>query len=171
MLPIMLSLLRPPRDFRPRILVDDILTARNLIRDGAGVGLLPGFMTDRYVTAGRLERLALATGHLAGSLAIMYPSSGQVPRKVAAFRDFLIDRPEGPPILSEGLGHDSALGPSSSRWRVSSATSMSDGPPPHSVTNDRCFLWCVSPGSNSPGSPGRVSISPNSIPSFKPTSI
>jgi DNA-binding transcriptional LysR family regulator len=92
-MPAMLKRLRPPRDFRPRVVVDDILTLRNLVRDGAGVGLLPRFVTEPYVAEGRL--VAIMPSHTLGNthhLSIVYPSSGQVPRKVTAFRDFLVER-------------------------------------------------------------------------------
>jgi len=94
----MMSLLRAPKDFRPRIVVDDILTLRNLVKDGAGIGLLPRFVTEPYVAEGRLK--AIMPGHTMGttSLSIVYPSSGQVPRKVTAFRDFLVERLTAKPL-------------------------------------------------------------------------
>ena len=97
-MPAMMSLLRAPKDFRPRIVVDDILTLRNLVKDGAGIGLLPRFVTEPYVAEGRLK--AIMPGHTMGttSLSIVYPSSGQVPRKVTAFRDFLVERLTAKPL-------------------------------------------------------------------------
>lgn len=91
-MPAMLRLVRVPKGFSPRVLVDDVLTQRDLVRDGAGVGLLPGFVTEPYVAEGRLQ--PVMPGHALGAanISIVYPSSGQVPRKVTAFRDFLIER-------------------------------------------------------------------------------
>jgi DNA-binding transcriptional LysR family regulator len=97
-MPAMLAFLRPPKDFRPRVLVDDILTLRNLVREGAGVGFLPRFVTEAYVAEGRLQETL--SSHAIGnvSLMIVYPSSGQVPRKVVAFRDFLVERLKARPL-------------------------------------------------------------------------
>jgi DNA-binding transcriptional LysR family regulator len=98
LMPAMLPMLRAPKDFRPRILVDDMLTMRNLVRDGAGIGLLPRFVTETYVAEGRLQPIAVASKLGASALAIVYPSSGQVPRKVTAFRDFVIERLKARPL-------------------------------------------------------------------------
>lgn len=74
-----------------RFLTDDLLLARDLIRDGAGIGLLPGLAASSYVRDGLIESVPIAQRVPAGShLSFVYPSSGQVPRKVTAFRDFLI---------------------------------------------------------------------------------
>ncbi|NJD19269.1 MAG: LysR family transcriptional regulator [Gemmatimonadetes bacterium] len=74
-----------------RFLVDDFFLARDLLRDGAGVGLLPDFVASRHLRDGLLEEVGLADFRPpAGPLVLLYPSSGQVPRKVAAFRDHLV---------------------------------------------------------------------------------
>lgn len=73
-------------------LVDDFLVARDLLRDGLGVGILPGFVARTYVREGLLEEVTLPElAPMTGDLVALYPSSGQVPRKVAAFRDFLVE--------------------------------------------------------------------------------
>ncbi len=74
-----------------RFLTDDLLLARDLIRDGVGVGLLPGLVASAYVRDGLIETVPIAQRVPGGTnLYFVYPSSGQVPRKVIAFRDFLI---------------------------------------------------------------------------------
>lgn len=74
-----------------RFLTDDLLLARDLIRDGVGIGLLPGLAASGYVRDGLIESVPIAQRVPAGThLYFVYPSSGQVPRKVTAFRDFLI---------------------------------------------------------------------------------
>ncbi len=74
-----------------RFLTDDLLLARDLIRDGVGIGLLPGLAASSYVREGLIESVPLAQRVPVGThLYFVYPSSGQVPRKVIAFRDFLI---------------------------------------------------------------------------------
>jgi hypothetical protein len=99
-MPAMLKLVRPPKEFRPRVVVDDILTLRNLVADGVGVGLLPRFVTEPHVAEGRLQ--AIMPSHTLGSthLSLVYPSSGQVPRKVTAFRDFLVERLKARPLVA-----------------------------------------------------------------------
>jgi DNA-binding transcriptional LysR family regulator len=97
-MPATLALLRVPKGFRPRVVVDDMLTLRNLVRDGAGIGLLPAFITDRHVAEGRLQPVELSGGLASASLSLVYPSSGQVPRKVTAFRDFLLERLKARPL-------------------------------------------------------------------------
>lgn len=91
-MPAMLRVVRAPKDFQPRVLVDDVVTLRSLVRDGAGVGILPRFVTEPDVAEGRLR--AIMASHTLGDarLSLVYPSSGQVPRKVTAFRDFLLER-------------------------------------------------------------------------------
>ena len=65
---------------------------RALARDGAGVGMMPRFIAAPYVSLGELEDVELGEpASLRATLYILYPSSGQVPRKVTAFRDFLIE--------------------------------------------------------------------------------
>jgi DNA-binding transcriptional LysR family regulator len=72
--------------------VDDFLLARELLREGVGVGLLPSFVASSYVREGLLEEVPLGDlSAVPGELVLLYPSSGQVPKKVAAFRDFLVD--------------------------------------------------------------------------------
>jgi DNA-binding transcriptional LysR family regulator len=76
----------------PQFSVDDFLLARELLRDGVGIGLLPSFLARSYVREGLLEEVALGDlSVMPGELVLLYPSSGQVPKKVAAFRDFLVD--------------------------------------------------------------------------------
>ncbi len=70
---------------------DDFGLVRELLRNGVGVGLLPGFMVRDDLREGMLEEVTLADLPLtAGELVLLYPSAGQVPKKVTAFRDFLV---------------------------------------------------------------------------------
>lgn len=82
-----------------RFLCDDFLLVRNLVSQGAGVGLLPRFVADAYVRDGSLEMVPVGNGPALGAaFVLLYPSSGQVPRKVTAFRDFLIERLKKAPL-------------------------------------------------------------------------
>lgn len=70
--------------------VDDFFLARDLMRDGVGVGVLPSFVARNYVQDGLLEEVSpKCPAILAGHLVMLYPSSGQTPLKVKAFGDFL----------------------------------------------------------------------------------
>jgi DNA-binding transcriptional LysR family regulator len=74
-----------------RILCDDFYFLREAIRAGAGVGPLLPYIAEPAVTSGELVRVL--TAHRVGraTLYLVYPSRKNVPRKVTAFRDFLLD--------------------------------------------------------------------------------
>lgn len=85
-----------------RVVSDDMSCSRELVRAGAGIGLLPTFTTDADVAAGHLVRVlprwAVRTGHLY----LVCPGSRHLPRKVTAFRDFVLEalrtRPLAPSV-------------------------------------------------------------------------
>lgn len=64
---------------------------RAALRAGAGVGPLPSFYAAAEVTAGTLARVLPAWASPAGSLYLVYAGGKHIPRKVTAFRDFLIE--------------------------------------------------------------------------------
>ncbi len=75
-----------------QFLVDDFLLARDLIRDGVGVGVLPNFVAHAYLREGLLEEVPVSgAAVMGGELMMLYPSSGQTSKKVTAFRDFLVE--------------------------------------------------------------------------------
>ncbi len=82
-----------PKDAPTRFRCDDLLLARSLAREGAGICFLPSFTAAPFVREGWLEPLGLPDLMRArkADLAVLYPSSGQVPRKVTAFRDFVLE--------------------------------------------------------------------------------
>ena len=88
---------RVTRLFKPELesvqfFVDDFVLARDLMRDGVGVGVLPTFVARAYVREGLLEEVPVSGVAAMGSdLVMLYPSSGQTPKKVTAFRDFIVD--------------------------------------------------------------------------------
>jgi DNA-binding transcriptional LysR family regulator len=87
-----------PREANLRFVCDDFFLVRELVRDGAGVGLLPYFVADPYVRDGLLEPVPVSDVFSGNSFFLLYPSSGPVPRKVAAFRDFLLERFKKAPL-------------------------------------------------------------------------
>ncbi len=82
----------------PRVVADDFLFAREALRAGAGIGLLPTFLAWPDVAAGRL--VALLPRHVVsgGSFVLLHPKTRHVPRKVTAFRDFLLEHVEAHPL-------------------------------------------------------------------------
>lgn len=84
--------LRDVDDVTPRIACDDIIMLRELIVAGAGIGMLPVALAHAAVASGALVGV-LRDHHTEhrSALYLVYPSSGQVPRKLEAFRDFLVD--------------------------------------------------------------------------------
>lgn len=75
-----------------QVIVDDFILARELIRDGLGIGLLPNFVARAYVREGLLEEVPLGGPPvMEGQFVLLYPTSGQSPKKVTAFRDFLLE--------------------------------------------------------------------------------
>jgi DNA-binding transcriptional LysR family regulator len=76
---------------RGRLATDDMTFARAAARQGVGIALLPGFLAEPDVAAGALVRVLPRWSATSGTLWLVTPSARQVPRKVAAFRDFLIE--------------------------------------------------------------------------------
>ena len=73
-----------------RFLCDEFAVIRDLAREGAGLAFLPDYFAAPYVRSGQLESVQIPGRAMSAPLVLLYPSSGQVPRKVVAFRDFLL---------------------------------------------------------------------------------
>ncbi|UQA57238.1 LysR family transcriptional regulator [Polyangium aurulentum] len=69
----------------------DFSFVRAALRAGAGVGSLPAFMATEDLAAGRLVRVLPSFGRAVGVLFVVYPAARHVPRKVIAFRDFVLE--------------------------------------------------------------------------------
>jgi len=84
------SLALPP-GVKPRVVSDDFFFLREVLRAGVGVGMLPAYLGEPAVKRGELVRVLPAFRERAtGRLVILYPSGRRVPRKVTAFRDYLL---------------------------------------------------------------------------------
>lgn len=70
---------------------------RSMLRAGAGIGPLPGFFGVEDIHGGRLVRVLPEWSWGSGSVYIVYPGARHIPKKVTAFREFLIEsfRPAG----------------------------------------------------------------------------
>jgi DNA-binding transcriptional LysR family regulator len=80
---------------RGRLVCDDMFFAREATRHGGGIGLLPSFLAESDVAAGRLARVLPRFAARGGHLWIVFPEARHVARKVAAFRDFLVESLRG----------------------------------------------------------------------------
>jgi DNA-binding transcriptional LysR family regulator len=74
-----------------RIVCDDLLFVRDALMAGAGLGTLPTFVAAPEVEAGRLVRVLPRFERRAGTLHIVSPAARHQPRKVAAFRDLVLE--------------------------------------------------------------------------------
>lgn len=74
-----------------RIACDDMLFLRDAVRAGAGLGLLPEFLAEPEVLSGALVRVLPRFERQAGYLHLVTPAARHVPRKVAAFRDLVVE--------------------------------------------------------------------------------
>jgi DNA-binding transcriptional LysR family regulator len=80
-----------PKNVTARVSANEFLFLREAARAGAGLALLPAFMAEPLLATGELMRVLPQWTLSVGSLIMLYPSGGAPPRKVTAFRDFLLD--------------------------------------------------------------------------------
>ncbi|NNC04352.1 LysR family transcriptional regulator [Corallococcus exiguus] len=80
------------------VLADDMLFLREAAKAGAGIALLPSFLALADVTSGQLVRVMPRYTLSTTSLTMLHPRAQHVPRKVSAFRDFLIDFLQARPL-------------------------------------------------------------------------
>lgn len=74
-----------------RIAATDFTFVRAVLRTGAGIGMLPAFTAARDVSEGHLVRVLPAWSRAAGTLYVVYPVTKHLPKKVAVFRDFVLE--------------------------------------------------------------------------------
>jgi DNA-binding transcriptional LysR family regulator len=78
-------------DRPPRFLCDDMFFARELLRTGAGIGILPTFLADPDVAAGLLVRVLPRWDMPVGNMWLVSPSARHLSRKVKAFRAMALE--------------------------------------------------------------------------------
>jgi DNA-binding transcriptional LysR family regulator len=76
---------------RTRIVCDDMFFAREVVRCGAGIAALPGFLAEPDLQSGGLVRVLPKWQARAGTIYLVQPSRKHVPSRVTAFRDLLIE--------------------------------------------------------------------------------
>lgn len=87
-------------DVRGSVSADDFAFLVAATASGAGIALLPRFTAESEIRSGRLVRvLPTHTSRPGGAIYVVHPSTKHVPRKVAAFRDFLIESLRSMPVL------------------------------------------------------------------------
>ncbi|NMO14576.1 LysR family transcriptional regulator [Pyxidicoccus fallax] len=87
-----------------RVLADDMFFLREAVKAGSGIAILPTFLAQAEVTSGQLVRVLPRYTHASTSLVMLYPRTQHVPRKVSAFRDFLLEFLKGRPLSTAPAG-------------------------------------------------------------------
>lgn len=80
-----------PKTFTPRIVANDFLFLGAVAASGGGIATLPAFIAQPYVASGDLVRVFPAVRLNVGGFVLLYSSTRPLARKVAAFRDFLVE--------------------------------------------------------------------------------
>ncbi len=83
---------------RGRIVCDDMFFVREVLRHGAGIGMLPAFLAEGDVAAGRLSPVLQRWSVPTGQLWLICHGARPLPRKVTAFRDFVTESLKVRPI-------------------------------------------------------------------------
>jgi DNA-binding transcriptional LysR family regulator len=80
-----------PATLVPKVVANDFLFLRGVASSGGGIATLPTFIAQPYVAGGDLARVLPSVRVNVGGLVMLYSSARPLARKVAAFRDFMID--------------------------------------------------------------------------------
>jgi DNA-binding transcriptional LysR family regulator len=91
-----------PRERPARIVGDDYGFVREVLRSGGGIGLLPSFLATDDLRAGSLVRVLPRVSISQGALFLVQPAARHVPRRVGAFRDFVLERLASRPLTAHG---------------------------------------------------------------------
>lgn len=84
-----------------RILCDEMSFLHAALRAGAGIGALPTFLAQRDLITGELVRVLPEWRTPSGVLWLVWPGAQNMPRKVTAFRDFVLDALKARPLMLE----------------------------------------------------------------------
>lgn len=79
------------KTLRSRIEVNEMTFVREAIKSGAGIGLLPSYLTTTDVLSGGLVQVIPKWAAPTGIVYLVQPSRQHQPRKVSAFRDVLVE--------------------------------------------------------------------------------
>lgn len=70
---------------------DDFVFIRDLLVEGAGIGMVPSLTAVEELERGALVRVLAPWRGRTGSLSVVYPSRDLVPAKTRAFRDYVVE--------------------------------------------------------------------------------
>jgi len=84
-----------------RLHANDLSVIKAAILAGAGIGALPSFLVLREYAQGALVRVLPRFTIAGGALYVVYPAQRKLPRKVIAFRDFIVENFEH--VLTESI--------------------------------------------------------------------
>lgn len=76
-------------ELTPRVAVNDALTIRTLIGEGAGVGVLSAYLCGSDILAGRLERVLPEWSMAPLEVSLVFPSNREMSPTVRAFVDYM----------------------------------------------------------------------------------
>jgi len=76
----------------PRISGDDMFFTLAALKAGAGIGVIPSFLSDAEIANGTLVRVMPRWVAQTGAVYLVHPGRKHLPRKVTAFRDLLIEQ-------------------------------------------------------------------------------
>ena len=79
-----------PATLTPRVVANDFLFLRGIAASGGGIATLPSFIAQPYVATGELVRVLPSVRVNVGGLVMLYSSTRPLARKIAVFRDFLV---------------------------------------------------------------------------------
>jgi DNA-binding transcriptional LysR family regulator len=105
-IPLPLPLTQPGRGKRresgtlPRVRGNDMFFQRELLRNGAGLGVLATFMAAEDVANGRLVRVLPDWVLYSSRVLLVHPPHKHLPRKVSAFQELLLELLSQRPISS-----------------------------------------------------------------------
>jgi DNA-binding transcriptional LysR family regulator len=74
-----------------RVVCDDMQVMRSLLLSGAGLGFLPYFVAEKDLLSGELVQLLPEWCFKSDQLWVLWSGVENIPRKVTAFRDFVLD--------------------------------------------------------------------------------
>jgi DNA-binding transcriptional LysR family regulator len=80
-----------PETLVAKVVANDFLFLRGVAASGGGIATLPTFVAEPYVASGDLVRVLPSVRLNVGGLVMLYSSEPPLARKVAAFRDFMVD--------------------------------------------------------------------------------
>jgi DNA-binding transcriptional LysR family regulator len=86
------------KSFKPRVTCDNMLTMRELLRTGTGIGILPTHLAEGDLMEGTLVDVMPQWYEQTSTVYLVHPSKQHVPLKVTLFRDLLREQLRRSPL-------------------------------------------------------------------------